>query len=140
MGDSVFLIDATSVRLNARSADWARYSGGVFGAKAHVIYDADAEHPIYASITPSRTNDITAAHEMPVQAGATYVFDLGYYDYAWWAELHAAGCRIVTRFKINTPLSETVELEVPESGNILSDRIGVLPKRQAKNPRPSQIK
>ena len=36
---------------------------------------------------------------MPIEAGATYVFDLGYYDYAWWAELDAAGCRIVTRFK-----------------------------------------
>jgi hypothetical protein len=22
---------------------------------------------------------------IPVEAGATYVFDLGYYDYAWWA-------------------------------------------------------
>ena len=41
---------------------------------------------------------------MPILPGATYVFDLGYYDYAWWAELDQAGCRIVTRFKTNTPL------------------------------------
>jgi len=33
--------------------------------------------------------------QMPIEAGATYVFDLGY-DYAWWAELDAAQCRIVT--------------------------------------------
>ena len=42
--------------------------------------------------------------QMPIEPGATYVFDLGYYDYAWWAKLDAAGCRIVTRFKSNTPL------------------------------------
>ena len=42
---------------------------------------------------------------MPIDAGATYVFDLGYYDYAWWARLDEAGCRIVTRFKKNTPLA-----------------------------------
>jgi IS4 transposase len=42
---------------------------------------------------------------MPVEAGATYVFDLGYYDYAWWAKLDEADCRIVTRFKKNTPLN-----------------------------------
>jgi hypothetical protein len=41
---------------------------------------------------------------MPIEPGATYVFDLGYYDYAWWAALDAAGCRIVTRLKSNTPL------------------------------------
>ncbi|MBF0335276.1 MAG: IS4 family transposase, partial [Alphaproteobacteria bacterium] len=66
-------------------------------------------------------------------AGATYVFDLGYYDYGWWAKMDAAGCRIVTRFKTNTPLTVTAELEVAQGGAILSDRIGLLPRRQAKN-------
>lgn len=42
---------------------------------------------------------------MPIEAGATYVFDLAYYDYAWWASLDDQGCRIVTRFKSNTPLT-----------------------------------
>jgi len=36
---------------------------------------------------------------MPIEAGATYVFDLGYYDYGWWSMLDQAGCRIVTRLK-----------------------------------------
>ena len=69
---------------------------------------------------------------MPIEAGATYVFDLGYFDYAWWAALDAAGCRIVTRFKANTPLTVTAEFEPPEGGDILSDRIGLLPRRRSK--------
>jgi len=69
----------------------------------------------------------------PGYAGATYVFDLGYYDYAWWAALDAAQCPIVTRFKSNTPLSVVEELRVPTGSNILSDRIGFLPTRQANN-------
>ena len=70
---------------------------------------------------------------MPIEPGATYVFDLGYYDYGWWAELDAVGCRIVTRFKSNTPFDVVEELAVPAGGNILSDRIGFLPARQAKS-------
>jgi Transposase DDE domain len=58
------------------------------------------------------------------------VFDLGYYDYRWWAALDDAGCRIVTRFKKTTPLRLLEELPVPENGMILSDRIGFLPARQ----------
>jgi IS4 transposase len=137
IGEATYLIDSTGVRLSAVSADWSRFSAGVCGAKVHVIYDADAQRPIYAAITPARINDITAAQAMPIEAGATYVFDLGYYDYTWWARLDAAGCRIVTRFKSNTPLSVTAELAVPEGGEVLSDRIGLLPQRQAasrKNP------
>ena len=43
--------------------------------------------------------------------------------------MDAAGCRIVTRFKANTPLEVTAELDVPENGGILSGRVGLLPAR-----------
>jgi DDE family transposase/uncharacterized protein DUF4372 len=135
LAETTYLIDATSVRLSERSAAWARFSAGVCGAKVHVIYDADADRPIYAAVSAANLNDITAAHRMPIEPGATYVFDLGYYDYAWWAELDAAGCRIVTRFKSNTPLEVVKELPVAKLSNILSDRIGFLPARQAKSRR-----
>ena len=80
---------------------------------------------------------------MPITAGATYVFDLGYYDYGWWAELDAAGCRIVTRFKANTPLCEVGERLVEPGGAILSDRTGLLPPRQAhsrRNPMSGRVR
>jgi IS4 transposase len=133
MAEAVYLLDATSVRLNRHSSDWAQFSAGVCGAKVHVIYEADADRPIYAAVTAANVNDITAAHLMPIDPGATYVFDLGYYDYLWWATLDAAGCRIVTRFKSNTPLNVVEELAVAPGSNILSDRIGFLPARQAKS-------
>src|SRR3982074_1722722 len=105
IGDCVRLIDSTSVRLNKLSGNWATFSAGVCGAKAHIIYDPDADQPLYLMVTPCNVNDITAAKAMPIEAGATYVFDLGYYDYGWWAELDEAGCRIVTRLKSNTPFT-----------------------------------
>ena len=133
VGEATYLIDSTSVRLSGLG-EWARFSATACGAKAHVIYDADADWPIYAAVTPANVNDITAAQAMPIEAGATSVFDLGYYDYGWWAKMDKAGCRIVTRFKSNTPLTVTAELKVPEdTANILSDRIGLLPQRQAKS-------
>jgi len=136
-----YLIDSTSVRLSALSERWARFSATACGAKAHIIYDPDADRPIHAVVTPARVTDLTAAKALPIEAGATYVFDLGYYDYGWWAQLHAADCRIVTRFKTNTPLTVEEERAVPpaapDGGVILSDRVGRLPERQAsrrKNP------
>ena len=134
LAETIYLIDATSVRLTEQSAGWARFSAGVCGAKVHVIYDADADRPIYAAVSAANVNDITMAQQMPAEAGATYVFDLGYYDYAWWAKLDAAQCRIVTRFKANTPLAVIEELPVAQD-NILSDRIGFLPARQTKSRR-----
>lgn len=130
LAETTYLIDATSVRLSGR---WARFSAKACGAKLHVIYDADADRPLYAQVTPAKVNDITVAQEMPIEPGATYVFDLGYYDYGWWAKLDEAACRIVTRFKANTPLRVIEELALPEGSEILSDRIGFLPPRQARS-------
>ena len=131
--ETVYLIDSTSLRLTELSKDWARFSSGVCGAKAHVIYDADAGCPVYMAVTAANVNDITTAQAMPIEPGASYVFDLGYYDYNWWAGLDAAGCRIVTRFKSNTPLRVIEDRPVAKDGAILSDRVGYLPARQAKN-------
>jgi IS4 transposase len=65
----------------------------------------------------------------------TYVFDLAYYDFAWWAELDAKGCRFVSRLKTNTVLEVTRQQAVPEGTNILSDHIGLLPQRMARSRR-----
>jgi hypothetical protein len=59
----------------------------------HVVYDPEADQPVYSAVSTANVNDITTAKAMPIEAGATYVFDLGYYDYAWWAKLDALGCR-----------------------------------------------
>ena len=133
LAETTYLIDATGVRLNEFSAGWARFSAGVCGAKVHVVYDADADRPIYAAVSAANVNDITVARQMPIEPGATYVFDLGYYDYAWWAKLDQAQCRIVTRFRSSTPLAVAEELPVPPGTTILSDRIGHLPPRLSKS-------
>ena len=107
----------------------------MFGAKAHVVYDPDLGRPVYHAVTAARVNDVTAAKQMPIEAGATYVFDLGYYDYAWWTRLDAMGCRLVTRFKANTPLSQAQDLPLAAGSEVVSDRIGFLPARQCNNRR-----
>jgi IS4 transposase len=132
VADTVYLIDSTSLKLN-RLADWARFSTDVAGAKMHLVLDADADCPVYFAVTSAKVNDITAAKDMPIDSSGNYVFDLGYYNYRWWAELDAQGCRIVTRFKKNTPLIDPCDLPLPKGSTVLSDRIGHLPQRQAGN-------
>jgi Transposase DDE domain/Domain of unknown function (DUF4372) len=135
MDEVVLLIDSTSLHLAGIGTQWARFSADVCGAKAHVVYDPDLARPVYHAVSAANVNDITAAQEMPIVPAATYVFDLGYYDYGWWAKLDAAGCRIVTRFKANTPLQHARDLPREKGSAAHSDRIGFLPARQANSRR-----
>ena len=135
--DAVRLIDSTSVHLSSLSKNWATFSTKVCGAKAHIVYDPNADRPVCFAVTAANVNDITAAQTMPIEPGVTYVYDLGYYDYGWWAKLDDAGCRFVTRLKKNTPFAMVRKNPVPRNSNIVSDHIGHLPQRLAnsrKNP------
>jgi len=86
-------------------------------------------------VSAANVNDITAAKAMPIVPKATYVYDLGYYDYAWWADLDAAECHFVTRLKKNTKLTVTGARPVAPGSDILCDQVGYLPPRQAKSRR-----
>ena len=124
-GEALHLIDATRILAGKRMEHWA--AGG--GVKLHVMYEANGAHPVCFAVTPDRVNDITAAHAMPIEPGATYVFDKGYYHFAFWAKLDAQGCRFVTRLKKNSPATLITEHAVEGSSNVLFDRVVRLSER-----------
>jgi hypothetical protein len=125
------LIDATRIFAGKAVAGWAK--GGL---KLHMNFDPTRERPVWFAVTSEWVNDITVAKRMPIEAGATYVFDKGYYDFTFWAELDGAGCRFVTRLKKNSPTHRVGERAV-EGPGLLFDRIVTLSKRlkgQRQNP------
>lgn len=131
--DAVRILDATQIRFSSLSDGWLKARHGLFAAKVHLVYDPHDDTPMEAVLTDQATADIAPARAMTIIPGMTYVFDLAYYDYAWWARLDAAGCRFVTRFKSSTELAVTAENPVSEGGPVLSDRIGLLPRRMMRS-------
>src|SRR6266567_9187661 len=65
--------------------------------KRHLIALLYGQFSGSTSLREVVTGMASHAKAMPIEPGATYVYDLGYYDYGWWARLDEAGCRFVTR-------------------------------------------
>lgn len=118
------LIDATRIFAGRRTESWTA-TGGI---KLHLMYDAGDQRPVCFVVTPERVNDITAAQGMPVTEGATYVFDKGYYHYAFWARIDRSGGRFVTRIKSNSPARLILE-QKPDGPGIRRDAIVALNDR-----------
>lgn len=120
------LIDASRIHAGKSVRHWA-VDGAV---KLHVVFDPTANRTTCFAVTSSRINDVTAAKRFPIERGARYVFDKGYYCFTFWANLAAAGCQFVTRLKSNTPVHVIRTRRVPKTApHILKDQIGYLPKR-----------
>lgn len=121
--EAVHLVDATSIRLTDVSRAWADYEAHGALVKLHVDFDADRSIPANIVITPACVNDVCMVETMPIEPGATYVFDLGYYDFSWWSRLVAQDCRFVTRLKTHTRPRVIEERSVEADGRIRADRI-----------------
>jgi putative transposase len=99
-GEMLRLIDATPIPLD-EVVTWAEWNGRTRGLKLHVVYDPESDHPRRIEITPSTVNDVEIGKRVPIETGASYVFDKAYCNYTWWTRIHEAGSFFVTRRKTN---------------------------------------
>jgi putative transposase len=97
------LIDASPVPLG-KLCDWASWNGRIRGMKMHVVYDPDADRPHHLAVTPATVNDVEIGQQVPIEAGATYVFDKAYCHHGWWRKINDDRAFFITRAKVNCRL------------------------------------
>lgn len=118
----LYLLDATTVQLPARGCDRGHASEhGNHGVKLHLLVQAHSAAVAHASITAANVNDITEGRKLPIEAGATYVFDRGYCHYNWWHSIEQHKAVFVTRFRRDAVLRYLGERPVGEG--ILRDSV-----------------
>jgi putative transposase len=104
--EMVRLIDSSPVPLG-KMCEWAEWNGRIRGMKMHIVYHPGNDVPRCVEITPATVNDVEIGRQIELEAGATYVFDKGYYHFGWWKKINAAKAFFVTRVKVNTRLRKT---------------------------------
>lgn len=103
--EMVRLIDSSPVPLG-KMCKWAEWNGRIRGMKLHVVHQPQGG-PRCIEITSATVNDVEIGRQTLLEAGATYVFDKGYYHFGWWKKINAAKAFLVTRVKANTRLRAT---------------------------------
>ena len=104
--EMVRLIDSSPIPLG-KMCKWAKWNGRIRGMKMHVVYHPGNDVPRCVEITPATVNDVEIGRQTELEAGATYVFDKGYYHFGWWKKINDAKAFFVTRVKVNTRLRAT---------------------------------
>ena len=119
----LYLLDSTSIALRGRGSEWTKPSATrTPGLKVHVLYSSGQQLPVRQSITAANINDNEQGRTLPIEPGATYVFDKGYCDYNWWQHIDASGARFVTRLKANASVRVQATNTVPAAApSILAD-------------------
>ena len=79
--------------------------------------------PSYAVITEGKKHEVRVARQMRFAPGTILVFDRGYTDYEWFANLIQQGVYFVTRLKENADYGVVEELAVPQRRGVRRDQV-----------------
>jgi hypothetical protein len=96
---TVYALDATTIDLCLSLFDWAPFRTTKAAVKMHTLLDLRGSIPAFIHISDGKMHEVNVLDILPVEAGAFYVMDRGYLDFARLYKMHQAGAFFVTRAK-----------------------------------------
>jgi hypothetical protein len=128
LNNVAYCLDASVVDLCLTLCPWAQFgNNGRAGIKLHTLLDLRGNIPTIVAVTPQKTYELTVFDTLPLEAGAFYIMDRGYFDWARLYRIAESQAFFVIRAKKDLSFQRLYSrLVVPESG-VLSDHIGVPP-------------
>ena len=95
---TVYALDSTTIDLCLSLFDWAPFRSTKAAVKMHTLLDLRGAIPAFIHISDGKMGDVKVLDILPVEAGAFYVMDRGYLDFARLYILHQAGAFYVTLY------------------------------------------
>ena len=133
-------IDATTIELCASVFDWAKFRRAKGAVKLHLALDHDGLLPCYGVVTDGKQHEVTVTRQWQFEPGTVLVFDRGYTDYDWFAQLTRQGVFFVTRLKSNADFIVVEDRPLPQRRGIVRDRIVCMTQQAAEGDNPPMMR
>ena len=112
--------DHRSLLVAVSLAKFRRHKAAV---KLHTLLDLRGSIPSWVIITDGKVHDVNLLDQLVFEAGAFYIFDRGYLDFARLYRIHQSSAFFVTRAKSNSEFCRLRSQPVDKSTGVLSDQI-----------------
>jgi len=101
---------------------WALFRTTKSAVKMHTLLDLKGSIPSFIHISDGKMGDVHALDLLVPEAGAIYVMDRGYIDFARLHALHRAGSFFVTRAKSNLSAHRVYSKTVDRGAGLVCDQ------------------
>ena len=122
LAGTVYAFDATIIDLCLSLFPWAAYRKRKGGVKVHTLLDLRGNIPIDVIITAARVPEVLLLDRIYIEAGAIYILDRGYMDYARLYRIHRSGAFFVTRSRVDIPLRRSGSRPVDKATGLRCDQ------------------
>jgi hypothetical protein len=126
LSETVYALDATTIDLCLSVFPWAPFRSAKAAIKLHTLLDLRGNIPSFIHISDGKLHDVNILDLLVPEAGAFYIMDRGYLDFARLHHLHQAGSFFVTRAKTNLRFTRRYSQPTDRASGILCDQLGTL--------------
>jgi IS4 transposase len=140
LDQAVYALDSTTIDLCLALFPWAEFRKRKGAVKLHTLLDLHGNIPSVIIITTGKVHDVNILDELIIEAGAIYIMDRGYLDFARLHIIHQTPAFFVTRTKVNFSRRRLYSLPVDKSTGIQCDQIVVLKGHYARKDYPEQLR
>lgn len=120
--NTTYALDSTTIDLCLSLFPWALFRTTKSAVKMHTLLDLRGNIPSFIHISDGKLGDVNVLDILVLEAGAIYVMDRGYLDFARLYLMHQAQAFFVTRTKSNTRLRRVYSAAVDRSTGIICDQ------------------
>ncbi len=122
LDNTVYALDSSTVDLCLSLFDWAPFRSTKAAIKLHTLLDLRGAIPAFIHISDGKLHDVNVLDMLRFEAGAFYVMDRGYVDFARLYALHQAGAFFVTRAKSPMDARRVYSAVTDRSTGVISDQ------------------
>jgi hypothetical protein len=137
---AAYALDATVIDLCLALFAWATFRKHKGAVKMHTLLDLHGNIPSVVLISTGRVHDVNVLDELTLEAGAFYIMDRGYLDFARLYLIHLAGAFFVTRAKDNTQTRRLYSQPVDKTTGVQCDQIVVFKNYQSAKDYPERLR
>jgi hypothetical protein len=140
LDNTVYALDSTTIDLCLTLFPWAPFRSTKAAIKLHTLLDLRGAIPSFIHISDGKWHDVNVLDLLIPEAGAFYVMDRGYLDFARLYGLHQSGGFFVTRAKRNMNFQRVHSTPIDRSTGLICDQGVTLNNFYAAQDYPGQLR
>jgi len=122
LDEAAYVLDATTIDLCLTLFPWAHFRQHKAGIKLHTLLDLRGNIPCFIQVTDAKTHELKVLDLIQTEAGAFYVMDKAYTDFARLFLLNQHMCFFLIRAKKGLDYSRQAYVRVDKTTGVRSDQ------------------
>lgn len=122
LDNTVYALDATTIDLCLSMFPWANFRKNKGAIKLHTLLDLRGSIPTFIHISDGKLHEVNTLDIVPLEAGAFYIMDRGYLDFARLYKISQACAFFVIRAKSNLKCRRVYSHPVDKTTGLICDQ------------------